>query len=169
MKTLMKNLTHVSICTFLFYTIPSFADLPLGAFSGFVSGNYGEFCRINQAEVQFIPEEKGAYQLHWEEHGYQSAFGGGFCDIYLDAQLQPAGKANEWDVRFLDRTDLIFGKAVLNGTLIQINANFSGFQNWANLLRAEFNVGEKQNTLDYRRAIESNFGPTHTATGILAR
>jgi len=147
----------------------AFATIPTGNFSGYAnSSSFNEFCSINNATVEFSASTQGGYDLNWEEHGFQT-YGGGFCDSYFDATLTATADANVWDVSFYYNSDMIFGKAKLNGNTIDISANYNGINTASSRLHAIFIVNEANNTMEYTRVIESNFGPDRRASGLLNR
>jgi hypothetical protein len=163
----MKTLILLSV---LCIGSSAFADLPTGSFSGYANSSaFNEFCRVDSADVEFTAGNNGSYSLNWEEHGMRTTMGSGFCDNYFDASLTPTSTPNQWDVSFNFNNDLIFGKAVMTGNKIEITANYSGMNTGASNLRATFTVNEQTNSMDYRRSIESNFGPSRIATGSLRR
>jgi hypothetical protein len=162
----MKTLFSLTV---LCLSSTAFAALPTGDFSGYANSNsFNEFCVINQAEVSFVGSTSGTTELTWEEHGNQ-AQGGGFCDHYFDASLTPTSVANTWDVSFDYDSNLVFGKATLVGNTIEITAQNIDFNHAYSNLRATFIVNPSANTLSYSRMLESDFGPTRFANGLLNR
>jgi hypothetical protein len=144
----------------------SSSGLPSGFFSGFVSNNpFEEWCQLNRAEIEFVPQKSGNTLLNWTETGFARQ-GAGFCDNVFDAVLKPTGKTGEWDVDFNWNFDLNFGKAKLVNGVLTITASFSGSRTGYQWFNTKFIISPDQSSINYQRRID-RMGPTLFANGEL--
>jgi hypothetical protein len=151
----------------LFISTASFAQIPAGSFSGFVSNNsFQDLCNLNHADIEFVTQDNG-YQVRWEESGFWQAPMSGFCQHNFDATFTATGNANEWNVSFNNNWDMSFGKAVLQNGVLTVTANYTGSN--ASFLR--FNTKMKfnadQSGFNYSRVIDRWSGPSLYANGSL--
>lgn len=146
------------------------AQLPNGRYTGFVSNNaFNEWCRLNNATLDFrAADNDGSVTVFWEETGFAQAPAGGWCENRFDAEFTPSGRENEWDVRFLWNWDLNFGRAVLRGNVLEINATYTGMRTGNQALRVRLTLDNARGSINYDRRID-RWGPTLFANGVLRK
>jgi len=149
---------------------PANATIPTGHFSGFVSNNsFDDLCDLNRGDIDFASNGNGEYTVRWQEQGYFRAPFSGFCENDYDATFTPSGQPNEWNVTFMSDFDMVFGKAVLDGNLLTVTADYSGGNNQAFLrfeAQMKFSDGQNQ-SVQYVRTIDRWGGSSLYASGVL--
>jgi hypothetical protein len=164
---MMKTLFTIAA---LLISVPSFAQIQTGYFSGFVNNNpFQELCRLDRADVEFIDQSNGQYDVRWKEEGMAQQPGSGFCENNFDATFFPTGKTNEWNVTFNFNWDLVFGTAVLQNNILTINANYSGSNRAFLRFSARMQFNASQNSMNYNRTIDRWSGSPLYANGVLRK
>ena len=157
----------IILVTLVLFTQSAFAQIPTDYFTGFMNNNsFQEYCALNNGVVQFQDTGNGSYALTWQENGFANHDGSYPCQNTYDAILTPSGKANEWDVNFNYNNDLVFGKAILNGNTLTINAQYSGMRRPFIDIDARFTFDANRKSMLYIRRIDA-YGPTLIANGSL--
>lgn len=145
------------------------AQIPEGRFVGGVSNNsFQDMCRLQSAEIRFVPGRDGNFSVEWQERGmFQSPFNG-FCQNDFDAEFTTTGKAYEWNVNFHFNYNLIFGTAKLDGNTLTIKASFSASpRNDLSSFETTLVLSQDQKSFRYNRMINTYYGPTRFAMGTL--
>jgi hypothetical protein len=161
----------IFILSSLLFATTSFAQIPVGDFTGSVSNNGGfnDECLITQGEVRISDSGNGSYLVFWQETGMWQGPLNGFCEHDFTVSLTATATANQWTAIFNSDFDLEAGTATLANNTLLINAQYSGADE-RNLidLTGKFMFSADQKSMQYSRRQQSWSGPDFFANGSLS-